>query len=288
MSERKNVQLSPSSAPICRRVQPWAYRSAARLTSTATRNESQRDPLSTSSGWFAAGRSRTPPSGSACTSTTTITYSSGGNTRGSCTLLVKCFIGRFDDAVQHGCRRPRSSAVLKFPNGGTAMNCESPHPDASRDGPAGSTPVSSPSFIHRVLDAIPPASGAIVMASSIVWINLHSDDHRILSASRPGSPWPSGWCWPSCWACARCTSAIASSTRPDHPPRSTGVAGTAVLGTRLAIEDYDTAAVADRVTAWSASAAEHCCDSSAALASSKAHCGQRREIPPFWSLNSTG
>ena len=29
------VAVTPSSAPIWRRVQPWAYRSAARLTSTA-------------------------------------------------------------------------------------------------------------------------------------------------------------------------------------------------------------------------------------------------------------
>ena len=50
-----------------------------------------------------------------------------------------------------------------------------------------------------------------------------------------------------------------------------------------------------RVTASSASAAEHCCDSSAALASSKAQCGQGskaqcgqlEENPPFWLLNST-
>ena len=77
-------------------------------------------------------------------------------------------------------------------------------------------------------------------------------------------------------------------------PFSDGIHGTEVwrsdgteAGTRM-VKDYDTAAVADRVTAWSASAAEHCCDSSAALASSKAHCGQRRENPPFWSLNSTG
>ena len=35
---------------------------------------------------------------------------------------------------------------------------------------------------HRVLDAIPPASGAIVMASGIVSIDLDSGDHKILTA----------------------------------------------------------------------------------------------------------
>jgi len=30
------LQWTPSSAPIWRSVQPWAYKSAARLTSTAT------------------------------------------------------------------------------------------------------------------------------------------------------------------------------------------------------------------------------------------------------------
>jgi hypothetical protein len=43
----------------------------------------------------------------------------------------------------------------------------------------------------------------------------------------------------------------------------------------------------DRVTASSASATEHWCDSSTALANSKAHCGQVEEDPPFWLLNST-
>jgi hypothetical protein len=62
------------------------------------------------------------------------------------------------------------------------MNRESPHPDASRERPAGSAPVSRRSFIHRVLDVIPPTSGAIVMASGIVSIDLDSGDHRILSA----------------------------------------------------------------------------------------------------------
>jgi hypothetical protein len=48
------------------------------------------------------------------------------------------------------------------------MNGESPHADAvngSRDGPAGPSPVPGPPRMRQVLDAIPPASGAIVTAS---------------------------------------------------------------------------------------------------------------------------
>ena len=44
------------------------------------------------------------------------------------------------------------------------------------------SPVSGRSLIHRVLDAIPPASGAIVMASGIVSIDLDSGDQQVLSA----------------------------------------------------------------------------------------------------------
>ena len=89
---------------------------------------------------------------------------------------------------------------VEVPNRGTAMNRESPHPHASRDPPAGSAPISPRSFIHRVLDAIRPASGAVVMASGVVSIDLDSGDHqRFSQPSRSGSPWPSGCCWPSCW-----------------------------------------------------------------------------------------
>ena len=66
-----------------------------------------------------------------------------------------------------------------------SMNGESPHADAvngSRDGPAGPSPVPGPPRMRQVLDAIPPASGAIVMASGIVSIDLYSDHQPVLSA----------------------------------------------------------------------------------------------------------
>jgi hypothetical protein len=66
------------------------------------------------------------------------------------------------------------------------MNRESPHPDASRDGPAGSSPVSGPPRMRQVLDAIPPVSGAVVMASGIVSIDLYSACD--LTLGMPG--WP--------------------------------------------------------------------------------------------------
>ena len=123
------------------------------------------------------------------------------------------------------------------------MNRESPHLDASRDGPAASAPVSPRSFIHRVLDAIPPASGAIVMASGIVSIDLDSGGHGILSAITL-------WFAVAVWlvlAVMLVLRVVHQRDRFDHEARSpaalTGVAGTAILGTRL-VKDYETAAMA--------------------------------------------
>ena len=48
--------------------------------------------------------------------------------------------------------------------------------------PAGPSPVPGPPRMRQVLDAIPPASGAIVMASGIVSIDLYSDHQPVLSA----------------------------------------------------------------------------------------------------------
>jgi hypothetical protein len=138
---------------------------------------------------------------------------------------------------------------VEGPNGGTAMNRESPQPDAGRDRPAGSAPIFPRSFIHRVLDAIPPASGAIVMASGIVSIDLDSGDHRILSAV---TLWFAVGVW-LVLAVMLGMRLVHQRDRLDHEARSpaalTGVAGTAVLGTRLVIEDYHTAAVALLVVA---------------------------------------
>ncbi|MDI2127847.1 tellurite resistance/C4-dicarboxylate transporter family protein [Yinghuangia seranimata] len=96
---------------------------------------------------------------------------------------------------------------------------------------------------------IPPASGSIVMATGIVSVGLHLTGHETFSRvllGLAGAVWVvlavqfvelllhdrAGW-----------------STRADSPPALTGVAGTAVLGTRLAVLGWTGVAAALLVVA---------------------------------------
>ncbi len=125
------------------------------------------------------------------------------------------------------------------------MNGESPHADAvngSRDGPAGPSAVPGPPRMWQVLDAIPPASGAIVMASGIVSIDLYSGHQPVLSAILL-------WFAAGVWLLLAVMLSVRLAYQRDRfareassPAAFTGVAGTAVLGTRLAIQDYHAAA----------------------------------------------
>ena len=127
------------------------------------------------------------------------------------------------------------------------MNRESPHADAvngNRDGTAGPAPVPGPSRMHQVLDAIPPASGAVVLAPGIVSIDLYSVHQLVLSAIML-------WFAAGVWLLLAVMLGMRLAyqrNRFDREARSpaalTGVAGTAVLGTRLAIADYHAAAAA--------------------------------------------
>jgi hypothetical protein len=110
----------------------------------------------------------------------------------------------------------------------------------SRDGPAGPSSVRGLPGIKRVLDEIPPASWAVVMGAGIVSIDLYSDHQPVLSAVM------------LCFAAGVClVLGVRLAYRRDRfayeassPAAFTGVAGTAVLGTRLALQDYHAAAAA--------------------------------------------
>jgi tellurite resistance protein TehA-like permease len=127
------------------------------------------------------------------------------------------------------------------------MNHQSPHADAvngSRDGPAGPSPVPGPSRMRQVLDAIPPASGAVVMASGIVSIDLYAGHRPVLSAVML-------WFTAGVWLLLAVMLGMRLAHQRDRfareagsPGAFTGVAGTAVLGTRLVIPDYRVAAAA--------------------------------------------
>ena len=124
---------------------------------------------------------------------------------------------------------------------GGSMNGESPRADAVngiRDS------VGGPSRIRQVLDAIPPASGAIVMASGMVSIDLRSDHQPALSAVTL-------WFAAGVWLLLAVMLGVRLAYQRDRfareasaPAAFTGVAGTAVLGTRLAVENYQAAAAA--------------------------------------------
>ena len=126
------------------------------------------------------------------------------------------------------------------------MNRESPHADpvnGNRDG-AGPSPVPGPPRMRQVLDAIPPASGAVVMGSGIVSIDLYSDHQPVLSAILL-------WFAAGVWLLLAIMLGMRLAYQRDRfareaisPAAFTGVAGTAVLGTRLAVHDYPAAAAA--------------------------------------------
>ena len=126
------------------------------------------------------------------------------------------------------------------------MNHQSPHADAvngSRDGAAGPAPVPGPPRMRQVLDAIPPASGAVVMGSGIVSIDLYSGHQLVLSAILL-------WFAAGVWLLLAVMLGMRLAHQRDRfareassPGAFTGVAGTAVLGTRLAM-DYHAAAAA--------------------------------------------
>jgi tellurite resistance protein TehA-like permease len=110
----------------------------------------------------------------------------------------------------------------------------------SRDGPAGPSSIAGLFGMRRVLDEIPPASWAVVMGAGIVSIDLYSDHRRVLSAIM-------------LWFAAGVWLVLGSRLAYRHdrfvrearsPAAFTGVAGTAVLGTRFALQDYHAAAAA--------------------------------------------
>jgi tellurite resistance protein TehA-like permease len=112
----------------------------------------------------------------------------------------------------------------------------------SQDGPGeASTRLAS---MERVLDAIPPASGAVVMACGIVSIDLYSDRQPLLSAIML-------WLAAGVWLLLAVALGMRLAYQRDRfvrearsPAAFTGVAGTAVLGTRLALQDFHAAAAA--------------------------------------------
>ena len=104
--------------------------------------------------------------------------------------------------------------------------------------------VPGPPFVGQLLDAIPPASGAVVMGSGIVSIDLHSAHQPVLSAVML-------WFAAGVWLLLAVMLGIRLAYQRDRfereassPAAFTGVAGTAVLGTRLALQDYHAAAAA--------------------------------------------
>jgi tellurite resistance protein TehA-like permease len=103
--------------------------------------------------------------------------------------------------------------------------------------------------MRQVLDAIPPASGAVVMASGLVSINLYSDNRSVLSAVTL-------WFAAGVWLLLAVVLGMRLAYQRDRfareaglPGAFTGVAGTAVLGTRLAMHNHPAAAAALLVVA---------------------------------------
>jgi tellurite resistance protein TehA-like permease len=100
------------------------------------------------------------------------------------------------------------------------------------------------SRVRQLLDAIPPASGAVIMGSGIVSIDLYSVHQLVLSAILL---WFAGGVW-LLLAVGLGTRAAYQRDRfareASSPAAFTGVAGTAVLGTRLAMQDYHAVAAA--------------------------------------------
>lgn len=106
------------------------------------------------------------------------------------------------------------------------------------------TPALPAKIFHRVLDSIPPASGAVVMGTGIVSIALLLDGHRLLSQVLlvlDALAW---------LALAVLLPARALDDRRRfavdlrHPTALTSIAGTEVLGTRLTLGGWDWAGAA--------------------------------------------
>jgi tellurite resistance protein TehA-like permease len=98
--------------------------------------------------------------------------------------------------------------------------------------------------MERVLDAIPPASGAIVMGCGIVSIDLYSYHQPVLSAILL-------WFAAGAWLLLAVVLGLRLAYQRERfileassPAALTGVAGTAVLGTRLALQGNHAVAAA--------------------------------------------
>jgi tellurite resistance protein TehA-like permease len=103
---------------------------------------------------------------------------------------------------------------------------------------------SGPPRRQQVLDAIPPASGAVVMASGILCVDLYSVRQPVLAAIM-------GWFTAGTWLFLAAVLAQRVRHEPDRfarearsPAALTGVAGTCVLGTAFAAHGYYPAAAA--------------------------------------------
>jgi tellurite resistance protein TehA-like permease len=127
------------------------------------------------------------------------------------------------------------------------MNRESRHTNPvsrSRNGPTGPSPGPRVPRVKQLLEAIPTASWTVIMGTGIVSIDLSSDHQSVLSAIML-------WFAAGAWLLlavvlgARLADQRDRFAREARSPASlTGVAGTAVLGTRLAMQDYHVAAAA--------------------------------------------
>ena len=127
------------------------------------------------------------------------------------------------------------------------MNRESRHTNPvsrSRNGPTGPSPGPGVPRVKQLLEVIPTASWTVVMGSGIISIDLYSDHQPVLSAIML---WFAAGTWLllAVVLAARLVDQRDRFAREASSPASlTGVAGTAVLGTRFATQDYHVAAVA--------------------------------------------
>ena len=114
----------------------------------------------------------------------------------------------------------------------------------SRNGPTGPSPGPRVPRVKQLLEVIPTASWTVVMGSGIVSIDLYSEHQLVLSAIML-------WFAAGAWLLLAVVLGARLADQRDRsalevgsPASLTGVAGTAVLGTRLAMQDYHAAAVA--------------------------------------------
>ena len=121
------------------------------------------------------------------------------------------------------------------------MNREPRPPDAvnrSQDGPTGPSSATALSGLRPVLDEIPPASWAVVMGAGIVSTDLYSDHKLLLSSIML-------WSAVGVWLVLGVRLAYPRdrfAREASSPAAFGGVAGTAVLGTRFALQGYYVAA----------------------------------------------